>query len=73
MSKRKNYKNWEECIHIGACRRLSKIYNAKMEQPMSRGCGVNCSMFKSRTALIRELLSSGIDDFIDNELIQKEQ
>lgn len=64
MRKQRNYKNWEDCIHIGACRRLSKMFEQKTGQPMARGCGEHCNMFKSRSMLIARLqsIANDIDD-----------
>lgn len=57
--------DWEDCIHIGACRRFSKIVEAKTGKPIARGCGEKCNMYKSRSALIEKIQDIDIDGFIE--------
>lgn len=51
----KNYKNWDDCIHIGACRRYAKIVERATGKSIPRGCGKTCNQFMSKDGLKGEI------------------
>ena len=59
------YKQWDDCIHIKACRRYAVIVEKNTGKPIARHCGRNsCSAFCSRSEMIDRL--EGIQNDIDD-------
>lgn len=50
----------EDCAHLKACRRISKMISSKNVQ-FTRGCNENCSAYVSTRRLESDLLSKMID------------
>lgn len=69
-----NYMNWDDCIHIEACRRYTTIVERKTGKKISRKCGKdNCTVFCSRKDMRKELekIQENIEDkksFIQEEI-----
>ena len=61
----KNYKNWDDCIHIGACRRYAKIVERTTGKSIPRGCGKICNQFMSKVGLKREVTDAFDKDWED--------
>lgn len=44
----------EDCIHLHACRRLSKLAEAQFNKKLTRNCNVKCKAYKSGELVIVE-------------------
>ena len=64
MEKKPKYIEWEDCIHIAACRRFAKIVEAKTGKKLARGCGQSCGEFTSKRKMADELtaIANDIED-----------
>lgn len=74
MNSKKNkekYINWDDCIHIGACRRFAVIVEAKTGKKVSRGCGEHCLMYCSRKEILNSLQEGFCDYKVLEDLIEK--
>ena len=59
---RPKYMNWDDCIHIAACRRYAVIVERKTGKQVARKCGRdNCSAFCSRSEMVEHLEGIMID------------
>jgi hypothetical protein len=66
---RPKYMNWDDCIHIAACRRYSVIVERKTGKQVARNCGrENCSAFCSRSEMVEQLegIMSDIEEHKDS-------
>ena len=62
--KKKKFIEWDDCIHIGACRRFSKIVECKTGKHISRGCGKECNMFISKKEILEYAEYEDIDEIL---------
>lgn len=58
---KKKYIEWNKCVHIHACRRLSAIIRRETGKNIVRGCGEKCSAYFNKEVYKAEL-GSIIDD-----------
>lgn len=71
-SEKPPYINWDNCIHIEACRRFARIVEAKTGKHIARGCGEKCCAYQSKNKMI-EKLNSIVDDIETHKVYLREE
>lgn len=57
-----NYDNYmDDCIHLKACRRYSKIVKSKEKKCISRGCDDSCSAYET----IEDIIDPVVDEYVE--------